>query len=265
MAVDKLVDSTVLDSALSSVADAIRAKGGTSGSLAFPTGFVSAINDIPTGGGGGGTLNVTTMSSSVTTINAVLEGITKLNITAGSATAAKYCDRFMLYDAKFPAVCDVTYIDMTGFTSGASKSDVLRQCNGIQTIDFGGVNAPSSLTRFYYNVSKQNYEKNYTMAIKGINWSNCTSFTNCFATSTVYSAWANDNWALDVEWNGTINATALSFRGGAGCFPFTHRSLLELFNALSSNGGTLTIGADNLAQMSEAEKAIATGKGWTLA
>jgi hypothetical protein len=52
MAVDKLVDSTQLDSDLTSVADAIRTKGGTNGSLAFPAGFVSAIEDIETGGGG---------------------------------------------------------------------------------------------------------------------------------------------------------------------------------------------------------------------
>jgi len=35
---------------LTSVANAIRTKGGTNASLAFPSGFVSAINDI--GGGG---------------------------------------------------------------------------------------------------------------------------------------------------------------------------------------------------------------------
>lgn len=52
MAVDKLVDSTQLDADLTSVANAIRTKGGTSASLAFPAGFVSAIGDIPTGGGG---------------------------------------------------------------------------------------------------------------------------------------------------------------------------------------------------------------------
>lgn len=51
MAVDKLVDSTQLDADLTSVANAIRAKGGTSASLAFPADFVSAIADIPTGGG----------------------------------------------------------------------------------------------------------------------------------------------------------------------------------------------------------------------
>lgn len=52
MSVYKLVDSTQLDSDLTSVANAIRAKGGTSASLAFPAGFVSAIDAIPTGGGG---------------------------------------------------------------------------------------------------------------------------------------------------------------------------------------------------------------------
>lgn len=52
MAVDKLVDSTQLDADLTSVANAIRTKGGTSASLAFPSGFVSAVEAIPSGGGG---------------------------------------------------------------------------------------------------------------------------------------------------------------------------------------------------------------------
>lgn len=47
MAVDKLVDSTQLNSDLASVAAAIRLRDGTTGSLAFPSGFVTAIADIP--------------------------------------------------------------------------------------------------------------------------------------------------------------------------------------------------------------------------
>lgn len=53
MAVDKLVDSTQLDSDLTAVANAIRTKGGTSAQMAFPSGFVSAVQAIPSGGGGG--------------------------------------------------------------------------------------------------------------------------------------------------------------------------------------------------------------------
>lgn len=40
------------DTDLTSVASAIRTKGGTSGQLVFPSGFVSAINNIQTGSGG---------------------------------------------------------------------------------------------------------------------------------------------------------------------------------------------------------------------
>lgn len=40
------------DTDLTAVADAIRTKGGTSSPLTFPAGFVSAIDAIPTGGGG---------------------------------------------------------------------------------------------------------------------------------------------------------------------------------------------------------------------
>lgn len=48
-----MADYLVTDSELTSVANAIRTKGGTSSSLEFPTEFVTAIQDIPTGGGGG--------------------------------------------------------------------------------------------------------------------------------------------------------------------------------------------------------------------
>lgn len=53
MAYDKAVDSAQLDANLTSVADAIRAKGGTDAQLAFPAGFVSAVQAIETGGGNG--------------------------------------------------------------------------------------------------------------------------------------------------------------------------------------------------------------------
>lgn len=47
MSLDKLVDSAALDANLTSVANAIRTKGGTSGPMAFPAGFVAAVEAIP--------------------------------------------------------------------------------------------------------------------------------------------------------------------------------------------------------------------------
>lgn len=68
MAVDKLVDSTQLDNDLTSVATAIRTKGGTSSQLAFPAGFVSAVQAIPTGGvTPTGTKNISITANGVTT------------------------------------------------------------------------------------------------------------------------------------------------------------------------------------------------------
>ncbi len=49
MALDKAVDSAQLNADLTAVADAIRTKGGTSAQLAFPDGFVSAVQAIQTG------------------------------------------------------------------------------------------------------------------------------------------------------------------------------------------------------------------------
>ncbi|WP_322353991.1 BspA family leucine-rich repeat surface protein [Paratractidigestivibacter sp.] len=46
MSYDKVVDSSALDTGLTSIADAIRTKGNTSAQLAFPSGFVSAIGAI---------------------------------------------------------------------------------------------------------------------------------------------------------------------------------------------------------------------------
>ncbi|MBR3474226.1 MAG: hypothetical protein IKH34_04065 [Oscillospiraceae bacterium] len=86
MALDKMVDSTQLDSDLTSVANAIRAKSGGSGQLAFPTGFVSEIQGITGGWSLDGFLNRTEPTGEIT-INTVPKvtlasyaGITKANI-----------------------------------------------------------------------------------------------------------------------------------------------------------------------------------------
>ena len=55
MALDKVVDSAVLDAGMKSVADAIRAKAGTTDLLTWPDGFKAAVEGIQTVGGGGST------------------------------------------------------------------------------------------------------------------------------------------------------------------------------------------------------------------
>ena len=73
MALDKLVDSSQLDTDLTSVANAIRTKGGTSAQLAFPAGFVSAVQAIPTGVTPTGTKQISiTATTAITTSRTAL-------------------------------------------------------------------------------------------------------------------------------------------------------------------------------------------------
>lgn len=51
MAIDRAIDSAALESQLTQVADAIRAKAGSAAALSFPDGFRAAIAAIETGGG----------------------------------------------------------------------------------------------------------------------------------------------------------------------------------------------------------------------
>lgn len=63
-----MADYLTTDTDLTSVADAIRAKGGTSAALEWPSGYVQAIADIPSGGGGGMLITVTLTENGSTTV-----------------------------------------------------------------------------------------------------------------------------------------------------------------------------------------------------
>lgn len=76
------------------------------------------------------------------------------------------------------------------------------------------------------------------------------TFYNCKALQNITIEGVIGN-NLDIHWS-----------------PLTHDSLMSVINHLqtkSSGTFTLTLGSANLAQLSDTEKAIASGKGWTLA
>lgn len=78
---------------------------------------------------------------------------------------------------------------------------------------------------------------------------------------------AHSIYLEEIRIEGEIGQNGLSFLQST---KLTHDSLMSIINALqdkTSAGGTwvLTIGTANLAKLTDAEKAIATQKGWTLA
>lgn len=97
--------------------------------------------------------------------------------------------------------------------------------------------------------------------VGGIDLSLATGIANMFSSCTALE---------NITFNGVIKITGLSL---SPCSKLTHDSLMSAINALydwvtdGSGSGTytLTLGTDNLAKLTDAEKAIATQKGWTLA
>lgn len=93
--------------------------------------------------------------------------------------------------------------------------------------------------------------------INGLNLARCTSTNNTFYSSN-FKVIRCDGLRLpniDMSKIGLTSSTAL-----------TVESIVGLFNALpqSDKGYSFQIGSDNIAKLSDEQKAIATNKGWTL-
>lgn len=120
MAYDKVVDSSLLDTNLTIVANAIRSKGGTTENLSFPDGFVSAVQAIQTGGGSGDSSGVIGGSFTPT------ENVSTIEVDVGTTFR-----HFVLY----------TFDTITGQSVKASKFLLvdldLNECTGVSTNNSG--------------------------------------------------------------------------------------------------------------------------------
>lgn len=157
----------VTDTELASVADAIRARGGTSAQLSFPGDFVSAVNAIPTDGGG------TAEPKELADVNFFdYDGTIVYNYTAAEFLALDALPRlpyhtgltaqgwnWTLADAKTQVqvmgLCDigVNYITSDGktrlycrFQDGCLSLYIGLGVNGTVSIDWGDNTQPSTLT-----------------------------------------------------------------------------------------------------------------------
>lgn len=85
---------------------------------------------------------------------------------------------------------------------------------------------------------------------------------------TTFATWFYNCTALEnATFEGTISANNFDIHWST---KLNHDSLMSIINCLIDNSGTgttmtVTLGAENLAKLTDAEKAIATQKGWTLA
>ena len=119
-----------------------------------------------------------------------------------------------------------------------------------------------------------------------ISHESCTKMESTFWQSALYTidelalkadgtnTFGTDNW--NKPFNGCWNLQHMIVSGTIGtsgfnvgdCSKLDHDSLMSIINALqtkTSGTWTVTLGTTNLAKLTDAEKAIATQKGWTLA
>lgn len=135
-----MAERIVQEESLTTVADAIRAKGGTTDALSFPTGFADAISAIQAGGGGG-------EGGEDNTLNALIdESITE--ITSNVETVGKYTfyGRTSLETANFPNAKKIAIYAFSGCTS-------LKTVNAPEVTSYAlyAFNGCSSLTEMKMN------------------------------------------------------------------------------------------------------------------
>lgn len=90
-------------------------------------------------------------------------------------------------------------------------------------------------------------------------------FTNCTKSSDMNNMFGGCSSLEEVRFKeNTLSVGGLNL---SACKLLSHDSLLSIINSCAQVEATqtLTLGSDNLAKLSEEEKAIATNKGWTLA
>lgn len=255
MAIDKVVDSTQLDADLTSVANAIRTKGGTSGSLAFPAGFVSAVQAIPTGGGG--VRKLTLVSENTNTKVPVIRGIWDTELDE----IVVDCNHLNVFPA--PNYCAVSGKPKLTYQNAENAKTIIDFCRQGVTfaeVDFGGC-APETIKRFFY-------QGNYTSQIDGESAIPSVVYAYNLDLSNV-TVWDTVVWdpgtTINLIFSGTLSVASASYSD----VHVTVDSIVSLLNCLadvteSGTTHTITLG-NNKARLSAEQLAIATEKGWTVA
>ena len=226
MAYDKVVDSTVLNSGLTQIAGAIRAKTGTGGTLTFPSGFVSAIEGL-SGGGATEPYIEETYDQNGQLIDAVMHGYTSIRpyafqhcsvlvsvsgisaITSIGYSAFQNCKNLALTSlpAGLTSIDNYTFqncsnLALTSLPAGITSisSSAFRDCSNLALTSL-----PAGITSIG-NYTFQNCTGLTTITFEGTPQSiNSYAFSGCTNLTTINVPWA-EGAVENAPW-GATNAT----------------------------------------------------------
>ena len=240
------------DTELTGIADAIRTKGGTSASLTYPAGFVSAIENIPTGSDPTiQSLTVTPTTSQQTFNSSSVDGYKPVTVsampsgTAGTPTATKGT----VSNHSVSVTPSVT--NTTGYITGSTKTGTAvtvsasELVSGSETITQNGTVDVTNLASVVVNVSggggSKNIQMNLARAQRTANSYGATTLTITVAKTGTYNvywtAWRSSS-------SGTMG-TNLYKNGNAGTaqqtFTGTYGQNITLTNQSYNQGDVLTL------------------------
>lgn len=257
MAIDKLVDSAQLESDLTSVANAIRAKTGGTADLAFPADFVSEIGSISGGGG--------------YTIDDVIEHDNYIgNITYTGTHVIPPAAFFGATGLTGFSAPNVTAIDGSSYGIGNSDSRVFQGCTNLESISL-----PKVKSFYYAGYSFDGCHKitNWDLAFDSITIFGGSVFRNSSFPSAVFKAHPENNNIYtycfsDCDQMEYIDLKCRQFQ--TGCFAGTGMRTIVLRNTSSvaslqninvfngtpfadgGTGGTLYVLSDKIASYQSA-------------
>lgn len=203
----------VTDTDLTSIANAIRTKGGTSASLTYPSGFISAINNIPTGGS-------TDIEDGMITraISGVYENS---RVSTIGSYAFYYCTS--LTTASFP---NASYIYTYAFYS----------CTSLTTISFPVVkNVSAYAFRYCSSLTVANFPS--ALGISSFAFANCykltmASFPN--ATDIQSNAFASCSALANISFPSAKTIGSFAF---ANCYSLTTAEFPKVTHVYSNAFG----------------------------
>lgn len=140
-------------------------------------------------------------------------------------------------------------IVVSGVATGLFRQNTIRDlnaCFGQWCLDLSNVTG-SSYIFAYSNIEKLSVKIGENFAFQSSSFEGCTQLTRLILSGTLATN------GLDLHWSTKLDKESLL-------------NILGVLQDKTSAGGTwtVTLGSTNLAKLTDAEKAIATQKGWTL-
>lgn len=162
-------------------------------------------------------------------------------------------------DSMFDSCSNLKVLNMTNVSMPTSVESVYAmffECTSLTTLDLSSLHFSNLIT---IKACFENCSSLQTLNIENWNLAQATNttnaFKNCVKLENLSIGNLPDYKASTYKW------------GFETCTALTRESLVNILNALpttTQTGATITIGATNVAKLTDGDKAIATSKGWVI-